>query len=150
MIVCIVSISTTHLKQFHDLLQEICKALLQADVNVAAVKKMREAIKNNVFGTRCVARAAATAGVETFLLISTDKAVKSTTRVQSRKRNPNSAVKGHMRLKTSIADGLDQNRDYSVLREHSSTCFFMPEARVATHPPNVENCAESGLSLIHI
>ena len=31
----------------NDMLQEICKALLQADVNVAAVKKMREAIKNN-------------------------------------------------------------------------------------------------------
>ena len=32
----------------NDMLQEICKALLQADVNVAQVKKMRESIKNNV------------------------------------------------------------------------------------------------------
>ena len=32
----------------NDMLSEICKALLQADVNVAQVKKMRESIKNNV------------------------------------------------------------------------------------------------------
>jgi len=32
----------------NEMLSEICKALLQADVNVAQVKRMREAIKNNV------------------------------------------------------------------------------------------------------
>ena len=32
----------------NEMLAEICKALLQADVNVAQVKKMRESIKNNV------------------------------------------------------------------------------------------------------
>ena len=32
----------------NEMLSEICKALLQADVNVAQVKKMRESIKNNV------------------------------------------------------------------------------------------------------
>ena len=42
-----VSLSTDQ-TVMNDMLQEICKALLQADVNVAAVKKMREAIKNNV------------------------------------------------------------------------------------------------------
>ena len=32
----------------NDMLQDICKALLQADVNVSQVKRMRESIKNNV------------------------------------------------------------------------------------------------------
>lgn len=35
----------------------------------------REAVRNNVFGTRVVARAASEAGVERFILVSTDKAV---------------------------------------------------------------------------
>src|SRR5437763_7423228 len=56
-----------------------------------------EAIKNNVFGTRNVATMADNFGAETFVMISTDKAV-----------NPTSVMGASKRMAEMVIQGLDK------------------------------------------
>jgi FlaA1/EpsC-like NDP-sugar epimerase len=78
--------------------EALVRSLLQAHVvqtiyHAAAYKhvpivegNMQQGLRNNVFGTLAIARAAAEAGVETCILVSTDKAVRPTNVMGASKR----------------------------------------------------------------
>ncbi|MCB9462750.1 MAG: SDR family NAD(P)-dependent oxidoreductase [Candidatus Eisenbacteria bacterium] len=70
----------------------------------------REAILNNIMGTRNVARAAARNGVETFVLISTDKAVNPTNVMGASKRGC------EMVLQSMAIDGKDRDTTFVAVR----------------------------------
>lgn len=59
-----------------------------------------EAVKNNIYGTKNVAEASATAGVDTFVMISTDKAV-----------NPTSVMGATKRIAEMIVQELNEKSD---------------------------------------
>lgn len=56
-----------------------------------------EGVRNNVFGTQCAARAAIKTKVETFILVSTDKAVRPTNFMGAAKRMAELVVQGYAR-----------------------------------------------------
>jgi len=89
----------------------VCNALnVQTIYHAAAYKHVPlveknpgEAIKNNIFGTFNIAMAAMTANVETFVLISTDKAVR-----------PTSIMGATKRFAELILQGLSMEKGYST------------------------------------
>jgi FlaA1/EpsC-like NDP-sugar epimerase len=82
-----------------------------------------EAIKNNVLGTRVVARAAARFGVDRFVLISTDKAV-----------NPTSVMGASKRLAEMVVQGVGGREAASSARLAPASLFRSPapESRIKT------------------
>lgn len=75
-----------------------------------------EAIKNNVFGTQTLARAAAAHGVDSFVLISTDKAV-----------HPTSVMGATKRLAEMVVQSVGC-RQWAVSSEERRASHFLPTA----------------------
>jgi FlaA1/EpsC-like NDP-sugar epimerase len=75
-------------------LEQVCKRFNVETIYHAAAykhvplveKNIIQGVKNNIFGTLCSANAAINAGVKTFVLISTDKAVRPTNTMGATKR----------------------------------------------------------------
>ena len=97
--------------------QKVCKAFnVQTIYHAAAYKHVPmveqnpgEAIKNNIFGTLNVAQAAISANVETFVLISTDKAVRPTNTMGATKRFAELILQG-------LSKGAGHNTRFTMVR----------------------------------
>lgn len=84
-----------------------------------------EGILNNVFGTLNVARAAMEVGVEQFVLISTDKAVRPTNVMGASKRMAELALQALASAKTVDYAPVDEQPYGGVAPIQNQTCFCM-------------------------
>jgi FlaA1/EpsC-like NDP-sugar epimerase len=76
-----------------------------------------EAIKNNVFGTKCVADAAAEFGAHAFVMVSTDKAVNPTSVMGAAKRFAELYVQSKNFVGSASADGIAVAQSFSDVRK---------------------------------
>ncbi len=99
--------------------EKVCRAFNVRTIYHAAAykhvpmveKNPGEAIRNNIFGTLSVARAAVNSNVETFVLISTDKAVRPTNTMGATKRFSELILQAYSQLTT-----LHQNTRFTMVR----------------------------------
>jgi FlaA1/EpsC-like NDP-sugar epimerase len=100
-------------------MQDVCERFKVQTIYHAAAykhvplveKNMEQGIQNNVFGTLHCAQAAVAAGVETFVLVSTDKAVRPTNIMGASKRLAELILQA-----LSMSKDLSQNTRFTMVR----------------------------------
>ena len=93
-----------------------------------------EAVKNNVFGTKVVADAAAAAGCQAFVLVSTDKAV-----------NPSSVMGATKRMAELYVQSLNARHEGTEARRHEGA----PEGETRPESPSVPPCLRAFVPSSH-